>query len=121
MRRQVCCLRLGIEERGELVATVVAMERAQQSRGSDEKRKYDAAVALERKQAAEAFDQDQLQHAIWRERGMYGMAVGFGMLIVMSLFLAFLAMERHLRLLQRFVGAAEARGEVRREGSARKA
>ena len=37
--------------------------------------------------------------------GLYGVGAGFALLIVVSLFLAFLAMERHTRALERLVGA----------------
>lgn len=46
---------------------------------------------------------DRAKHAEWRQLGMYGLGAGFSLLIVVSLFLAFLSMERHTRVLESLV------------------
>lgn len=48
-------------------------------------------------------DLDRAKHAEWRQLGMYGLGAGFSLLIVVSLFLAFLSMERHTRVLESLV------------------
>ncbi|MDF3069925.1 MAG: hypothetical protein K0R38_5526 [Polyangiaceae bacterium] len=59
------------------------------------------------RQAREAADQyatdvqlNDAKYRQWRQSGFYGVAAGFVLLIVVSLFLAFLSMERHTRALE---------------------
>lgn len=88
-----------IEKRLEIAPLVIATER-------DEREKYESLIsshARDAKEAQEKYDADvalnSAKYQQWRESAVYGIAAGFALLIVVSLFLAFLSMERHTRAL----------------------
>lgn len=93
-----------------VVPTIVAEKQARED--------YQRLVAKQRREAEERQSNYQLQldlarakHAEWRQLGMYGLGAGFSLLIVVSLFLAFLSMERHTRALERLVATVTPRAE----------
>lgn len=89
-----------VEKRLELAASVIAAER-------DAREEHAAMADKLQRQAREAADQyatdvqlNDAKYRQWRQSGFYGVAAGFVLLIVVSLFLAFLSMERHTRALE---------------------
>ncbi|HWA75444.1 MAG TPA: hypothetical protein VG937_24075 [Polyangiaceae bacterium] len=99
-----------MERRLDLVPAAVAAEK----RAREE---YDLAKARHQRRASEVENKYQLEvdlakakHAQWREFGIYGIASGLGLLVVVSLFLAFLSVERHTRALDALLQRSVPRG-----------
>lgn len=96
--------RAPVERRLELVSPIIQAER-------DGRADYQARLNKHKHQLEEidanyqtAVDLDKAKHAEWRQSGLYALAIGFGLMITVSLFLAFLSMERHTRALERLLG-----------------
>jgi hypothetical protein len=102
-----------VEERETLLTAVLAMEQARLERERAQRERWAAEVERQRQEYLATVAANEHRHATWRMWGMYGVAAGFALLIVVSLFLAFLAMERHLRLLQRLVANGATAGYER--------
>lgn len=99
--------RAPVERRLELVGPIITAER-------DSRRDYRASLERHKKKVQEIQDKyeadvagENAKRADWRLMGAYGLGVGFGLLITVSLFLAFLSMERHTRALERLIGSGE--------------
>lgn len=94
-----------VEKRLQLVSVTISLEqkaRRRQQRLEDDfeskqkelKEAHDTAVDLAR-----------AERERWRTMGLYGVGAGFSLLIVVSLFLAFLSMERHTRALEKLASS----------------
>lgn len=89
-----------VEKRLEIAPLVIATER-------QEREKHEALVASHERSVKEAEEKynaevelNNAKYQQWRQSAIYGIAAGFALLIVVSLFLAFLSMERHTRALE---------------------
>lgn len=96
-----------LEARGELIGPTIDVYRLHNE-------SYRAAAAAQKKQVEEAraawsaqVEALKGQQVMFRTWGLQGLMVGFGGLILVSLFLAFLAMERHTRRLESFTQALD--------------
>jgi hypothetical protein len=100
-------MRAPVERRLELVGPIIAAERdarhdhrvlleKHRNKVRELEDKYEADVAAENAKRAD-----------WRLMGSYGLGLGFGLLITVSLFLAFLSMERQTRVLEKLVGTKD--------------
>lgn len=92
-----------VEERGELVGLIVELERERLEAEELERRRFDTEVADLKSKQAKAEDEAAMARSAKRMAGLWALASGFGGLILLSMFLAFLAMERHLRVLERLL------------------
>lgn len=88
-----------VDERGELLLPIVELERQRLRDAAEAKRKYDEDVAEQKAAYARAVSNEESLRLAWRIGALWAVGAGFATLIVISLFLAFLAMERHLRAL----------------------
>lgn len=89
-----------IEQRLSLVRPIVIAE--MRARAA-----HEAAVDKHKRRVADiesAYDLEvavnKARHEGWKQQGLYAMGAGFSLLISVSLFLAFLSMERHTRALE---------------------
>src|SRR6478752_6233466 len=89
-----------VEKRLELAPAVIAAERKARE-------DQDAVVNGHKRRVREAEQQyatdveiNDAKYREWRQFGVYGVGAGFALLITVSLFLAFLSMERHSRALE---------------------
>jgi hypothetical protein len=90
-----------VAKRMEYVPHIVRFDRSEAARYERVVQDYEAAVQeIDAKYSAEV-EASHAQHAAWKKTGAYGLLGGFFALVVVSLFLAFLAMERHSRALER--------------------
>ena len=96
------------EKRGELIGPIVQTELRQRARFEALVAAYRAKVDEAKAEYARAVRESEEQHQTWRQWGLYGVGSGFALLIVVSLFLAFLSMERHTRALELLVAGAAA-------------
>lgn len=94
-----------VEKRLEIAPTVIATERRERER-------HEQLLASHQQKAKEAqekyqadVDLNNAKYRGWRELAIYGVGAGFFLLIVVSLFLAFLSMERHTRALEQLSAA----------------
>ncbi len=106
------------DKRLELAPAVIAAER-------DARERHDAAVTKHKNEAREAetkyendVDQNDAKYRDWRQSAIYGVGAGFTLLIVVSLFLAFLSMERHTRALEQLTLQLTGGVKTRREEAA---
>lgn len=89
-----------VEKRLELAPAVIAAEREARERHAAALNEHKTeAREAEEKYAADVQENDA-KYKAWRQSAIYGVGAGFTLLIVVSLFLAFLSMERHTRALE---------------------
>jgi hypothetical protein len=104
-----------VESRLQLVPATIAIER----RGRKQQQKLEAEFKEKQDDATQKYETAvataTAEHDQWRMIGIYGVGGGFSLLIVVSLFLAFLSMERHTRALDRLTsGLAQSASATRR-------
>jgi hypothetical protein len=92
-----------VEQRLELVRPILEAERAARVDHEAALARHDAKLKVLKEQHDTAVLLSRAKHAEWRETGVYGLLIGFALLIIVSLFLAFLSMERHTRVLEKLV------------------
>lgn len=88
-----------VEERGEMVAVIVELERGRLKEFEEATRRYEADLAAQKLTREGAIAAEEALRVTWRGIALGAVGAGFAALIILSLFLAFLAMERHLRAL----------------------
>jgi len=88
-------------KRGETIIPTVELERSLAKSDEEAVRSYEAKEAERRGQFQAEVEENDAKHRKWWTWGLYGLGAGFSLLIVVSLFLAFLSMERHTRALER--------------------
>jgi hypothetical protein len=89
-----------VEKRLEIAPAVISAER-------EAREEHEALVSKHQRQSRDAEERytaevqlNDAKYREWRQFAIYGVAAGFVLLIVVSLFLAFLSMERHTRALE---------------------
>jgi hypothetical protein len=104
-----------VDRRLEMIIPIVQAEKeAQASQEKIEREHQERVDEIDRKYK-EAVRENDAEHEGWKMMGIYGLATGFGLLIVVSLFLAFLSMERHTRVLEKLVAGSLQEGRRYRE------
>jgi hypothetical protein len=99
-----------VEKRLELVPSVIAAEVRARSEQKRLEKAHEVARLEQDAKYKEAVETNDARIRELRLYAFYGVGTGFGLLIVVSLFLAFLSMERHTRVLEQLVSHSQARG-----------
>lgn len=109
-----------VEKRLEIVPAVLATERTDREKQEQLVASHTHKVKeLEEKYQAD-LDANNAKYRQLREFALYGVGAGFSLLIVVSLFLAFLSMERHTRALEQLTERLASQAmPVASEGSGR--
>ena len=89
-----------VEKRLDLVVPIIQAEREARADFESQQSKYKRTLEEAQTKYQTEVEADHAKHTQWRQLGLYGLALGFGLLITVSLFLAFLSMERHTRALE---------------------
>jgi len=118
-----------VEKRGDLIAGVSATYRQKQgnylraradraeaiaraeAEHQEKTRARAAAIAKTRMEYEQKTMEQKLSQAAWLSFGIYAAVMGFGLLVLVSLFLAHLAIERHLRLLRELLAGQDGRNK----------
>jgi hypothetical protein len=90
---------------GGRCAVAIAASAVESKAGGAGNRLQGRISEIEDRFAAETKANDQ-KHETRKMLGIYGAGAGFALLIVVSLFLAFLSMERQMRILERLSNAS---------------
>jgi hypothetical protein len=106
--------------RGGAIIPTIELERSLARADEERSSKYEAQVAERTAQFRAEVAENDAKHRQWWTWGLYGLGAGFSLLIVVSLFLAFLSMERHTRALEHLVSqlGASSDGNDQRGGRA---
>jgi hypothetical protein len=100
-----------IERRLELIEPILQIEKRSQARQANLELEHKARLAEMERNFKTEVELNEAKHEDWKTQGMYGLATGFVLLIVVSLFLAFLSMERHTRILEKLANVDAQRRE----------
>jgi hypothetical protein len=92
-----------VEKRAELIAPIVRFEQTDSANYEDAVKDHRDKIAEIEAKYERDVEESRAQHEEWKRLGMYGLGAGMFGLVLVSLFLAFLAIERHSRALERLV------------------
>jgi hypothetical protein len=88
-----------VDKRLELAAGVIAAERSAREEHDALVKNHERSVQETKEKYDAEVEANDAKYQQWRQFAVYGVGAGFSLLIVVSLFLAFLSMERHTRAL----------------------
>ena len=93
-----------MQKRGEAIIPIVELEKGRVRSDQEAMRKHEAQVSEQQARFHAEVEANDAKHRQWWQWGLYGLGSGFSLLIAVSLFLAFLSMERHTRAIEHLVG-----------------
>ncbi len=88
-------------KRGDMIIPTIQLEISLSADDAAAKESYEGKVTDQRAQYAREVEENEAKRQRWWRWGLTGLGTGFGLLIVVSVFLALLSMERHTRALER--------------------
>lgn len=96
-----------VERRGNLILAVVTTYRDINGKYLDQVQAREAAIERAQAEYKTKVREQEESKSTFRTYGIYGAVGGLALLILVSLFLAHFAIERHLRLLQKLVASVQ--------------